>query len=336
VRVWLVAAVLFLAAVVTAVAMYTHTSIQSVILRPIAPPPQQLFGKNNLLVLIEGLDYDYNATDQEYSTHSRSDVIWAVNLDFVNGKIYQLSVPRDMDAVLPSGHEAKINQAQSDGGVKEAQAVIAQFLGIPAFDRYVVFRINTTKDLVNAIGGVDVDVQNSDPTDKSPMVYDDTWGHLHINLKPGFQHLNGDQAVGYMRFRHDFCGDPCRIKRQQQVLKAVVAKLRSNKVNTMLHAPDLLRVFNRDVDTNFTPDEELSIAMAMQGVAPSDIKAAQVPFTDTKDLGNWGQVLVPDEKAKNKLVADMLIAPPQPTSLAGVPVAHIAPATLKVDVQNGA
>ena len=50
-----------------------------------------------------------------------------------------------MIATLPNGTQAKINQAQSDGGVKEAKSVIAQWLGIPGFDRYVVLRIDATK-----------------------------------------------------------------------------------------------------------------------------------------------------------------------------------------------
>ena len=126
------------------------------------PPPQQVFGSQNLLVLIEGLDYDYTAKDEEFSTNSRSDAIWAVNLDFANKRIYQLSIPRDMVATLPNGTQGKINEAQSDGGVTEAKSVIANWLGIPGFDRYVVLRIDATKEFIAAIGGIDVDVKSSD------------------------------------------------------------------------------------------------------------------------------------------------------------------------------
>ena len=113
-------------------------------------------------MLVEGLDYDYTAKDEEFSTNSRSDVIWAVNLDFANKRIYELSIPRDMIATMPNGTQAKINQAQSDGGVKEAKSVIAQLLGIPGFDRYVILRIDATKAFVDAIGGVDLYVKSSD------------------------------------------------------------------------------------------------------------------------------------------------------------------------------
>ncbi|MDQ2663386.1 MAG: LCP family protein [Candidatus Eremiobacteraeota bacterium] len=327
----------FAVAVAGGIALMTHKNFLAVLTSPVVQTPQQVFGKNNLLVLVEGLDYDYNPQDQESSAHSRSDVIWAVNMDFGSDKIYKLSVPRDMDAILPNGKEAKINQAQSDGGVTEAQSVIAKFLGVPGFDRYILLRAETTTDLINAVGGVDVNVQNSDPADKSMMSYDDSWGHLHIHLKPGFQHLSGDQAVGYMRFRHDFCGDPCRIKRQDQVLKALVARLKGDKLNTMLHAGVLLAVFNKDVTTNFTKDEELALVNAFLNLSPSDVKTAQVPYVDTKQLSYAGEVIVPDENVKNKLVQNMLLNPPQPrASPAGVaPLANVTPATVKVDVQNG-
>ena len=53
--------------------------------------------------------------------------------------------------------------------------------------------------MVDALGGVDVNVEHE-------MHYDDNWGHLHVHLKPGFQHLNGDQAVGFARYRHGNAG----------------------------------------------------------------------------------------------------------------------------------
>jgi LCP family protein required for cell wall assembly len=201
-------------------ALFEHKNPINQIARIFVPTPDQVFGKPNLLVLVEGLHYDYNEKDEEYSTQSRSDVIKALNLDFTAKRVYMLSVLRDTAVVYPNGREAKINEAQSTGGTPYAEKIISQFLGIPGFDRYIVLRINTAKDMINAIGGVDVNVQNSDPKDKSELSYDDTWGHLHIHLKPGMQHLNGDQAVGYMRFRHDWCGDPCRSKRQDQVLRS--------------------------------------------------------------------------------------------------------------------
>lgn len=319
-----------------------HRPFWQIVASAFTPSPQQLFGKNHILVLVEGLDYDYNSLDEEYSAKARSDVIWAVNLDFDTHHIYQLSIPRDMAATYPDGSRQKINQAQSDGGIKESQAVIANFLGIPAFDRYLVFRVNTTKDLLTALGGVDVKVENSDclmhphGCVNGPLDYDDTWGHLHIHLKPGFQHLSGEQAVGYMRFRHDWCSDPCRIMRQQQVLDALVRKLSANKLNTLLHMNQLIGVLNKDVDTNFTQQEEFSIATALSDISPKAVVKAQVPYTDEVVLADGGAAILPDAQKRAQLVRSMLLAPPKP-SIPPDPgtLAAVSPATVRVVVENG-
>src|SRR5271166_1727781 len=117
--------VLGIGAAAAGYAVVEHRNPVMAITQAFVPSPQQVFGKSNLLVLVEGLDYDYNAKDEEYSTDSRSDVIWAVNLDFPNKRIDELSIPRDMIATMPDGTQAKINEAQSQGGVKEAKSVIA-------------------------------------------------------------------------------------------------------------------------------------------------------------------------------------------------------------------
>ena len=323
-------------------AIVEHRNPVTVITQAFVPTPQQVFGKSNLLVLVEGLDYDYNEKDEEYSTDSRSDVIWAVNLDFPNKRVYELSVPRDMVATLPNGTQAKINAAQSDGGVKEAKKVIAGWLGIPGFDKYVILRIDATKELIGALGGVDVDVKSSDclryktNCTGQTLDYDDTWGHLHIHLKEGRQHLSGEQALGYMRFREDWCSDPCRIMRQQQVLRALTDKLRSDKVNTFLHLGDLLAVFHKYVETDFNNPELVSLLTYYQGVSSSAIVSAQVPYTSDVNLPNEGDSLIPDTGARAHLVATMLAPPttpmPSPDALA---LAAIPASTLRVDVENG-
>ncbi|HEY2475606.1 MAG TPA: LCP family protein [Candidatus Cybelea sp.] len=334
--------VLALISTMTGYAVVEHRNPVTALTQIFVPPAQQVFGKENLLVLVEGLDYDYTAQDQEFSTNSRSDVIWAVNLDFANKRIYQLSIPRDMVATLPDGSKAKINQAQSNGGVTEAKSVIANWLGIPGFDRYVVLRIDASKEFITAIGGVDLDVKSSNCLQYKTgckgdeLDYDDTWGHLHIHLKEGMQHLSGEQAVAYMRFRHDWCSDPCRIMRQQQVMRAVVDKVRGDRVNTLLHLGDLLAVFQKYVQTDFTSQELLSLATHFQGISNGSIVSKQVPFTGDIDLPNYGDSLVPDTTARAQMVAQMLTAPPaavpSPDALA---LAAIPPSTLRVDVENG-
>ncbi|MBV8151919.1 MAG: LCP family protein, partial [Candidatus Eremiobacteraeota bacterium] len=311
-----------------------NRSFQSEIVNIFIPSPEQIFGKSRILVLVLGIDYNYTDKDIEYSKDARSDTIWAVALDFPTRSVSQLAVPRDMDVVLPNGREDKINAAYADGGVPEARQVIGSFLGLPPnpggtyFDRYIVLKVDATKDLINAIGGVDVAVEKR-------MDYDDNWGHLHIHLKPGMQHLDGPEAVGYARFRHDAEGDIGRIRRQQQVLRAAIDKLKREKFNDLAHVRDLLAVANRDVVTDFTGDEELSLATAFAQVDQREIKTAQIPYLADRDIAA-GNVLIPDTKSREKLVGQLLLGPlgPEPT-LAPAVLAAIKPAEVSVEVLNG-
>ena len=301
------------------------TMIQQIV----APDPERLFGKPAIRVLVVGLDYDYDNKDQETSKTSRSDIIMAVNVDFQNHRISELSVPRDMVATMPNGQRAKINE----GGIRESNIVVADWLGIPPFDRHVVLRIDATKDLIDALGGVDVDVENSDALRHAgangPIDYDDSWGHLHVHLKPGKQHLNGARAVAYARFRHDWCSDPCRIMRQQQVIRALVDKVQHDHIDTIVHAKALLDVVRKDVETSLTPTEQLTILMAFARMSPRDIRTAQVPYIASIDLPDYGDSIVPDEAKKHELVASMLLSPEEGA------VSALSPSLVHVTVLNG-
>lgn len=320
--------------------IFKHVSPVQLITQAFVPTPDQVFGKPNLLVLMEGLDYDYTDSDVEFSKNSRSDVIKAVNLDFINKGVYVVSIPRDMLATYPSGKQYKINQAQAEGGVKEAQQIIASFLGVPTFDRYVVLRIDATKDLINAIGGVDLYVRTSDclmnhtGCTGGRLDYDDNWGHLHIHLTEGMHHLDGPAAVGYGRFRHDWCSDPCRIMRQNQVITAALDKIKGDKMNTLIHAGNILSVIHRDVDTNFTQNELFSLASYFSGFSPKDVHFAQIPYTGDVEMAD-GDDLVPDKTQLASIVQDNLIAPPTPqVSPDAMALAAIAPSTVRVDIEN--
>ena len=317
------------ALVLFAVSVVKHESIVQVLTQSLAPSPQSLFGKDRILLLVVGRDYDYNDKDEETSKNSRSDVIQVYALDFVNHTINEVSVPRDMDVIL-NGQESKINQAMSDGGIPEAEAVIAKFLGVPPFDRYVALRINSTKSLVDAIGGVDVPV-------KETMDYDDSWGHLHIHFRAGkTYHMNGDSAVSYARFRHDACGDPCRIERQQQIIHLITNKLKNNKLNDLAHAAQLITIIKNNVDTNMSTTELISLAGAFQDIDTKKIKFDQVRYVDTKDTPYGGNVLIADDAQKQKIVNELLLEPPP---LLGSPgpsdLAAIAPSSIRIDVKNG-
>jgi polyisoprenyl-teichoic acid--peptidoglycan teichoic acid transferase len=301
----LVAALVGLAAAET-VAISAHAAPAAIvehfvapIIEPVMPQPSNVFHKTRIHVLVLGRDYDYDSHDIEFSSQSRSDIIMAFTVDFPTQRITELSIPRDTAVTMPDGGREKINAALSEGGVPKAKAVISSYLGVD-FDRTVLLRIDSTKQLIDTIGGIDVPV-------KDKIDYDDTWGHLHIHVTPGVHHMDGDTAVSYARFRHDECGDPCRIRRQQDVLHAIAAKVRGDKLNDLLNAQALMAIVHNNVSTDFSGSELASLAWGFRDIDPKNISTAQVPFTGDVTLADGGDALVPDDTAKTALVHRLML-----------------------------
>lgn len=337
----LTALVALLAGTVFAQAIIERRSPRDVMAGYFVPPPDSLFHKDRIALLLLGIDYDYNAKDQEYSSNARTDTIMAASIEFPSladptGHVAILSVPRDTDVVLPSGREDKINAAYAVGGSPLADAhasekVVAGFLGLPEFDRFVTLRVDAAKELVDAIGGIDV-------VPDETMNYDDTWGHLHIHFIGGrTYHMNGDQAVSYSRFRHDECSDPCRIKRQQQVIRIVLAKLQNDKFHDLLHLNTLVDIIRRNVYTDLSQQDILSIALAFEHFDRKDLITSQVPYDDTKNLPCCGNVLVADDAAKEQLVRQFFVHSLAPAAAPAEPAAAAAvvPSSVHVVVENG-
>jgi hypothetical protein len=148
--------------------------------------------------------------------------------------------------------------------------------------------------------------------------------------------MNGYQAMAYSRFRHDACSDPCRTKRQQQIIHITMAKLKADKFNDLAHIGSLIGALNKNIMTNLTFDEEKSLAWSFKDANLADLGHADtIPYVDTKQTAYAGEVLVPDERMKTKLVSELLgpygnVTPPPAGALAAV-----KPSSVHVVVQNG-
>jgi LCP family protein required for cell wall assembly len=302
--------------------------------------PQQHFHKDRIALLMLGIDYNYDEKGQPYSKNARSDTIMTLSLNFPTrdnprGSVGILSVPRDMDYVFPNGHEDRINVAYALGNnpvdaSHRSERAVADLLGLPKFDRFVTLRINAAKELIDAIGGIDVVADET-------MDYDDHWGHLSIHFKgKKLYHMNGEQAVSYSRFRHDACGDPCRIKRQQQVMRIAIRKLADDKFNDILHINQLIGVIRRNVVTDISDREALTIAYALRNIDLRSMKTEQVPYTTDKDLRCCGNVIVADDPKKSALVHKLFLDPLLPTTPPDArAIAAQTPSSIHLDVRNG-
>jgi LCP family protein required for cell wall assembly len=243
------------------------------------PDLTQVFGKQKIRVLVLGEDDNWTGNDELYTALTRSDTNIAVSIDLKSKNVGVLSIPRDLWLDIPKVGYAKLNEAIADGGPERTEATLVKNLGTPDFDYYMVLKIDATRNIVDAIGGLDVDVEKD-------MDYDDSWGHFHVHLKKGYQHLNGDQAVGYIRFRHDEEGDFGRMRRQRQVMQILAARLKDPSI--ALHVPQLLSIVVKNVRTNMPYDKMLELALALRDITPQMVHTAEVPsdigFTDGQSV----------------------------------------------------
>ncbi|NLI00249.1 MAG: LCP family protein [Chthonomonadales bacterium] len=230
---------------------------------------RQFPGVRTLNVLVLGVDRDLDRYRRVMKTNGRSDSILIARVDFANKTIKALTIPRDTAVRIPGRRGIhKINAAHSFGGPDLTIETIQTVFGIPT-DAYVTINFDGFCKVVDAIGGVDLTVEKR-------LKYDDNWGGLHINLYPGFQHLNGYQAMGYVRMRHSD-SDEMRSKRQHNFLEAVRTKLKNP-----LTWPKLPGAIDQLADSlkrspNLTVDQMLALANFARSLEATNIEVQTLP-----------------------------------------------------------
>ncbi len=224
---------------------------------PILSPP--FGGRDAVSILAMGVD------DSE--GRGLADTIIAAVLRPRTGEIAALSIPRDSRVYVPGVGVRRINEAHSFGARPLTIETAELLLGFP-FDYYIAVNIPGMAKLVDALDGVDLDVEKR-------MYYRDRAQNLLIDLRPGPQHLNGDQAMGYVRFRHDAQGDLGRIKRQRKFLRAAARELLAPQNVTRIK--QLATVFLETVTTNLTFSDLLALKRMVEDLGPDGIRITTLP-----------------------------------------------------------
>lgn len=207
--------------------------------------------------------------DERSNDIGRTDTIIFASLDLKNKKVNLLSIPRDTRVVIPSIGYDKINHAYHYGGVDLAVRTVEEFLGV-SINYYAKMNFQQFEKLIDALGGVDIEVEK-------PMFYTDRTDKFYVRLKPGFQHLNGKDALGYVRFRHDPLGDLGRIERQQKFLKALFKQLKEKITFTEL--PKYINLVGSIIETNISFYEALYFATKFMDISEESINMATMPGT---------------------------------------------------------
>ncbi len=263
-----------------------------------APGERAFQGRARMNILCLGLDYNYDERGIHYTKGARSDTIFVISVDSQGRTLNVLSIPRDTQVLISEeiGYD-KVNAAYSYGGIEQAKATVSNFLGIP-IDHFVIVRVSGARKLVDAIGGLHVEVEKD-------MDYDDNWGNLHIHLEKGPQVLNGEQAVGYARFRMDEEGDRGRIRRQQQIMEALVRRLKDPMVVLRLQA--LVKAVKENVETDFSVLDMLDLTYLYKDFDRTRMKTGAI-VGDDADI-NGVSYIIPYAPENNRIVMELLKEP---------------------------
>ncbi len=276
--------------------------------------------RDGVKTLAEGLDNAYHSDkpmsivilgrDTRKETGSmNTDVMIVSVVNPVTKKVTMLSLPRDtrikipgyrgyhkINAIYANGEaerrQAEVNgQVPTENGVTLTKKTLEQMLGIP-IQYYVEVDFEGFKAIIDELGGVEVNVDRK-------LVYDDPTDNTHINLEPGIQTLNGEQALGYVRHRHDnrgvkyFSNDFDRNRRQQEVIRAVVDKMTSFEGFTKIFK--VIEVGGQHVHTDLSPEQIKGLAIDFKGVNSSSITTLE---NDAYWNANIGYTLLPADKLK--------------------------------------
>ncbi|NEQ42057.1 MAG: LCP family protein [Leptolyngbya sp. SIOISBB] len=221
----------------------------------------------NLLIMGVDLPEPGQAETDNLFT-GRSDVMLLVRVSPEDGTVDLLSIPRDTQVNIPGEGIAKINHANLAGGPELVAATVQTNLGPVPIDRYVRVSTGALRELVDLLGGVEVNVPQR-------MVYQDVTQGLNIDLESGWQTLNGNQAEQFARFRSDGNGDIGRVQRQQMLMKALRERLTHPTVIPRL--PQMMRVMMSHVDTNLTLEEILALANVGMEIDPNNLRMVMLP-----------------------------------------------------------
>jgi LCP family protein required for cell wall assembly len=211
-------------------------------------------------------DLGYHALVNSF--HGLADTMLLLRFDPGDDKLTLLSIPRDTKTYIEGHGITKINEANYHGGPALAADTVSNLLEDVNIDRYVRVNVQGIEKLIDAFGGINVYV----PKD---MKYTDHSQHLYINLKEGQRHLNGNQAIQFLRFRYDGYGDIGRVQRQQMLMRAVVEQALSPR--TVVKIPEILSVIHSYLDTNLTVNELMALSAFAGQKSRSDVKMLMLP-----------------------------------------------------------
>ena len=246
-------------------------------------PKEEATGVLNILLF--GLDR------RSKNEASRSDTIIIASIDTKNKAVKLSSIMRDLYLAIPGKSDNRINAAYAFGGPELAIRTVNKNFNMD-ITRYVTVDFFGLPDIVDKIGGVDINVNK------------DEISLLNIT-KPGLQHLNGTQALAYARIRYVGNNDFERTERQRTVLTALFDKAKSQGISKVAA---LAAVVIPYIETNISKSEMMDFGIKVMGFGKTNLQQLRIPADGTykNKTINGMQVLVPDLQKNTDLLHNFI------------------------------
>ncbi len=231
-------------------------------------------------------------TDQRKNEPSRSDTLMVAMLDIKDKTVRVISIPRDTRVKVEGlEHRTKINHAHSNGGIELTRKTVEQLLGVPIHN-YIETNFAGFENIIDTLGGVTLDVEKR-------MYYPAE----DIDLHKGLQHLNGYDALAYVRFRSDGKGDISRIERQHKFLGVLADEILQPK--TILKLPRIAGELYSNVDTDMSVRDFLVLGSEFKNTGSEKIKFINIPG-DPEYVNGASYYIVDEEELK--LLMDRILS----------------------------
>lgn len=207
-------------------------------------------------ILLVGVDE--SEARREHEEHGRSDALLLATLNPKKKSVKLVSIPRDSYVYIPKvGYKDKITHAHAFGGTAASIETVEQLFDMPV-NYYVKMNFNAFIDVVDALGGIEVDVPyeriEKDENDKNA-----------VHLKPGFQRLDGRHALALARTRK-LDSDVERGKRQQMIVQAMIKEATS--VKSITKYGDVINALGDNMKTDMTSKQMLSFLAYLKSGMP--------------------------------------------------------------------
>lgn len=251
-------------------------------------------GKFNVLIL--GVDED----------GERADTIMLFSVDNIEKTVKVLSIPRDTRITLNTGKHIKINACLGFASREKFLIETVKTVTKMPIHYYCEVNFDGFKEIVDILGGVYYDVLYD-------MNYDDPVQDLHIHLSKGMQHLDGQAAHDFVRFRHNnrgegeyapgeyAKGDIGRIDAQQKFLKELFRQ--KMQPQYLLKAPALIDAVYENVKTNFAISSALEFVKILKSAETTDLESFILPG-DGKYIGGVSYYIYSPSETKKLILTE--------------------------------